>query len=105
MYRAPDKAALLARLPEVFRDDMPHRVAAGFMGGRLFQHREAVNYALAGTGLPDLSFSIGYSSCAEGENVEAMLREADAAMYEAKRHRNETSLKSMETEVQMTPDA
>jgi len=57
-----------------------------------------VNYALDGTGLPKLSFSIVYSSCAEGENVEAMLREADAAMYEAKRRRNETSRTSMETE-------
>lgn len=58
-----------------------------------------MNYALEGMGLPDLSFSIGYSSWAEGENVEAMLREADAAMYEAKRRRNERSRTSMESEM------
>ncbi|WP_405044942.1 diguanylate cyclase domain-containing protein [Paraburkholderia sp.] len=40
-------------------------------------------------GGPRLSFSLGWASCEEGESVEAMLREADAAMYEAKRHRYE----------------
>ncbi|WP_434666366.1 diguanylate cyclase domain-containing protein [Paraburkholderia sp. A3BS-1L] len=40
-------------------------------------------------GGPRLSFSLGWQSCEEGESVEAMLRAADAAMYEAKRRRNE----------------
>ncbi|WP_321931292.1 sensor domain-containing diguanylate cyclase [Paraburkholderia guartelaensis] len=49
-------------------------------------------------GGPKLSFSMGFSSCEEGESVEAMLREADAAMYEAKRRRNETSRTSLEAD-------
>lgn len=40
-------------------------------------------------GGPTLSFSLGYATCQEGDRVETMLREADAAMYEAKRRRNE----------------
>ena len=49
-------------------------------------------------GGPKLSFSMGFASCAEGESVEAMLREADAAMYEVKRRRNEMSRTSMQTD-------
>ncbi|MFP6562543.1 diguanylate cyclase [Paraburkholderia sp. B3] len=40
-------------------------------------------------GGPALSFSLGCSTCDEGESIEAMLRVADAAMYDAKRRRNE----------------
>ncbi|WP_322102606.1 diguanylate cyclase domain-containing protein [Paraburkholderia sp. J41] len=42
-------------------------------------------------GGPKLSFSLGVASCEEGDNVESMLRDADAAMYEAKRRRNENA--------------
>jgi diguanylate cyclase (GGDEF)-like protein len=49
-------------------------------------------------GGPKLSFSMGFASCEEGESVEAMLREADAAMYEAKRRRSETSRTSLEAD-------
>jgi PleD family two-component response regulator len=38
---------------------------------------------------PRLSFSLGWEGRKEGGNVEAMLRAADAAMYEAKRRRSE----------------
>ncbi|WP_119156247.1 sensor domain-containing diguanylate cyclase [Caldimonas tepidiphila] len=51
MFRAPDKATLLARLPEVFRDDMRAHFAEQLLElwqGRLFQQREVVNYALDG---------------------------------------------------------
>lgn len=49
MFKAPDKAALLARLPEVFRDEMrPHfrEQLIDLWDGRLFQQREVLNYAL-----------------------------------------------------------
>jgi diguanylate cyclase (GGDEF)-like protein len=62
MYRAPDKATLLARLPEVFRDEMrPHfrEQLLDLWEGRLFQHREVVNYALDGSELNvHLQFSV-----------------------------------------------
>lgn len=55
-------------------------------------------------GGPRLSFSLGWESCAEGESVEAMLRAADAAMYEAKRRRNELARKDAESsELLATP--
>jgi len=62
MYRAPDKATLLARLPEVFRDEMrPHfrEQLLDLWKGRLFQQREVVNYALEGSELNvRLQFSV-----------------------------------------------
>jgi diguanylate cyclase (GGDEF)-like protein len=62
MYRAPDKATLLARLPEVFRDEMrPHfrEQLLDLWEGRLFQQREVVNYALDGSELNvHLQFSV-----------------------------------------------
>ena len=61
----------------------------------IMRHVELNNQFYGG---PKQSFSIGYASCAEGENMEAMLRDADAAMYEAKCRPNETSRTSMETE-------
>ena len=51
MFKSPDKATLLSRLPEVFRDDMrPHfrEQLIDLWEGRLFQQREVVNYALDG---------------------------------------------------------
>lgn len=51
MFRAPDKAALLARLQDVFRDDMRAHFTEQLVElwqGRLFQQREVVNYALDG---------------------------------------------------------
>jgi diguanylate cyclase (GGDEF)-like protein len=51
MFRAPDKPTLLARLNEVFRDDMRAHFAEQLVdlwNGRLFQQREVVNYALDG---------------------------------------------------------
>jgi len=54
MFHAPDKTSLLARLPEIFRDDMrPHFREQLFdlWEGRLFQQREVVNYALDDTPL------------------------------------------------------
>jgi len=51
LLRAPDKAALLARLNEVFRDEMrPHfaEQLVDLWNGKLFQQREVVNYALDG---------------------------------------------------------
>lgn len=62
MYRAPDKATLLARLPDVFRDEMrPHfrEQLLDLWEGRLFQQREVVNYALDGSELNvHLQFSV-----------------------------------------------
>lgn len=54
MYHAPDKADLLARLPEVFRDEMrPHfrEQLVDLWQGTLFQQREVVNYSLDGNAL------------------------------------------------------
>jgi diguanylate cyclase (GGDEF)-like protein len=51
MFGAQDKDTLLARLPEVFRDDMkPHfaEQLVDLWDGKLFQRREVVNYALSG---------------------------------------------------------
>jgi diguanylate cyclase (GGDEF)-like protein len=51
LFGAPDKDVLLARLPEVFRDDMkPHfaEQLVDLWDGKLFQRREVVNYALSG---------------------------------------------------------
>ncbi len=51
MFVAPDKASLLARLPEVFRDDMRHNFREQLVDlweNKLFQQREVVNYALDG---------------------------------------------------------
>ncbi len=62
MYRAPDKATLLARLPQIFRDDMrPHfrEQLLDLWEGRLFQQREVINYALDGSELNvHLQFSV-----------------------------------------------
>jgi len=62
MYRAPDRATLLARLPEVFRDEMrPHfrEQLIDLWEGRLFQQREVLNYALDGSVLNvHLQFSV-----------------------------------------------
>ncbi|MEM5345537.1 sensor domain-containing diguanylate cyclase [Paraburkholderia azotifigens] len=49
MFAAPDKKTLLARLPEVFRDDMrPHfrEQLIDLWDGKLFQQREVLNYSL-----------------------------------------------------------
>jgi diguanylate cyclase (GGDEF)-like protein len=68
MFDAPDKATLLARLPEVFRDEMrPHfaEQLVDLWQGRLMQRREVVNYALSGERLHVyLQFSIlpGYET-------------------------------------------
>jgi len=51
MFRAPDKASLLAQTDKLFRDDMrPHfaEQLVDLWQGRLFQQREVVNYALDG---------------------------------------------------------
>lgn len=62
MYNAPDKANLLARLPEIFRDDMRPRFREQLMDlweGRLFQQREVINYSLDGNALHiHLQFSV-----------------------------------------------
>ncbi|WP_116140447.1 sensor domain-containing diguanylate cyclase [Trinickia diaoshuihuensis] len=52
LFKADDKAALLGRLPEVFRDDMrPHfrEQLIDLWEGRLFQQREVLNYSLDGS--------------------------------------------------------
>lgn len=52
MFAAPDKKTLLARLPEVFRDDMgPHfrEQLLDLWEGKLFQQREVLNYSLDGS--------------------------------------------------------
>ena len=54
MFHATDKADLLARLPEVFRDDMrPHfrSQLLDLWEGRLFHQREVLNYSLNGNAL------------------------------------------------------
>jgi hypothetical protein len=50
-FRAPDKATLLTRLDEVFRDEMRTPFAEQLIDlwhGKLMQHREVVNYGLDG---------------------------------------------------------
>jgi diguanylate cyclase (GGDEF)-like protein len=52
LFGAPDRASLFNRLGEVFRDDMlPHfrEQLIELWGGKLFQQREVVNYALGGS--------------------------------------------------------
>lgn len=62
MFHAPDKATLLARQNEVFRDDMrPHfsEQLSELWNGNLFHQREVVNYALNGEQLHvHLQFSV-----------------------------------------------
>ncbi len=51
MFGAPDKETLLARLPEIFRDEMRAHFAeelAELWEGKLFLRREVVNYSLTG---------------------------------------------------------
>jgi diguanylate cyclase (GGDEF)-like protein len=51
LFRAPDKATLLKRLPDVFRDDMKGPFTEQLIelwNGHLFQKRETVNYTLDG---------------------------------------------------------
>lgn len=52
LFKADNKASLLGRLPEVFRDDMrPHfrEQLIDLWEGRLFQQREVLNYSLDGS--------------------------------------------------------
>lgn len=52
MFGATDKAELLARLPEVFRDEMRPHFRAQLLElweGRLMHHREVLNYSLDGS--------------------------------------------------------
>ena len=52
MFAAPDKKTLLARLADVFRDDMrPHfrEQLIDLWDGKLFQQREVLNYSLDGS--------------------------------------------------------
>jgi diguanylate cyclase (GGDEF)-like protein len=62
MFAAPDKATLLHRVGDVFRDDMrPHfrEQLIDLWDGKLFQQREVVNYALDGNALNvHLQFSV-----------------------------------------------
>jgi diguanylate cyclase (GGDEF)-like protein len=62
LFAAPDKASLLRRLPEVFRDDMEQHFREQLIDlwdGKLFQQREVVNYALDGSELHlHLQFSV-----------------------------------------------
>jgi diguanylate cyclase (GGDEF)-like protein len=62
LFAAPDKASLLHRLAEVFRDDMEQHFREQLIDlwdGRLFQQREVVNYALDGSELHlHLQFSV-----------------------------------------------
>jgi len=62
MFAAADKDALLARLPEVFRDEMRTHFAEQLVDlwdGRLFQRREVVNYSLNGDAVDvHLQFSV-----------------------------------------------
>src|SRR3546814_17458495 len=62
MFNAANKANLLTRLPEVFRDDMQLHFREQLLDlwdGRLFQQREIVNYALDGNPLNiHLPFSV-----------------------------------------------
>ncbi|VVD95128.1 putative diguanylate cyclase YedQ [Pandoraea nosoerga] len=51
MFVAPDKATLLAHLPDVFRDDMRQNFREQLIDlwdNKLFQQREVINYALDG---------------------------------------------------------
>ncbi|HSW05442.1 sensor domain-containing diguanylate cyclase [Aquabacterium sp.] len=51
MFRAPDKATLLQRLPDIFRDEMKRPFTEQLIelwSGKLQQQRETVNYALDG---------------------------------------------------------
>ena len=51
MFRAPDKATLLRSLDRIFRDEMHAPFAEQLIdlwNGKLFQHREVVNYGLDG---------------------------------------------------------
>ncbi|WP_374561833.1 diguanylate cyclase domain-containing protein [Ideonella sp.] len=51
MFRAPDKTALLRRLPDIFRDEMRRPFTEQLIdlwAGKLHQQRETVNYALDG---------------------------------------------------------
>ncbi len=62
MFAAPDRATLLRRLPDVFRDDMVGHFREQLIDlwhGKLFQTREVVNYALTGDELHlHLQFSV-----------------------------------------------
>lgn len=62
MFKAPDKATLLYRIADVFRDDMqPHfrNQLIDLWDNKLFQQREVVNYALDGSALHvHLQFSV-----------------------------------------------
>lgn len=52
LFKASDKASLLGRLPEVFRDDMRAHFREQLIDlweGRLFQQREVLNYSLDGS--------------------------------------------------------
>jgi diguanylate cyclase (GGDEF)-like protein len=54
LFAAPDKATLLHRLDEAFRDDMRRHFREQLIDlwdGKLFQQREVVNYSLDGTEL------------------------------------------------------
>lgn len=68
LFAAPDKATLLARLPDVLRDEMRVHFAAQLVDlweGHLFQRREVVNYALTGEAIDvHLQFSVlpGYEA-------------------------------------------
>lgn len=62
LFAAPDKPTLLARLTEVFRDDMQQHFREQLIDlweGKLFQQREVVNYTLDGAELHlHLQFSV-----------------------------------------------
>ncbi len=62
MFAAPDKATLLHRIGDVFRDEMHQHFREQLIElweGRLFQQREVVNYALDGNALHvHLQFSV-----------------------------------------------
>jgi diguanylate cyclase (GGDEF)-like protein len=68
LFAAADKDTLLARLPEVFRDDMKPHFAEQLIDlwdGKLFQRREVVNYALSGEAVDvHMQFSVlpGYEA-------------------------------------------
>jgi len=54
LFAAPDKATLMRRIGDVFRDDMEQHFREQLIDlweGKLFQRREVVNYALDGTAL------------------------------------------------------
>jgi len=62
LFAAPDKPTLLARLTDVFRDDMQQHFREQLIDlwdGKLFQQREVVNYTLEGNELHlHLQFSV-----------------------------------------------